>query len=105
VSSKACGDDEIAPDEFTTNHISLKAEPNPFSDNLIIEFSLPIDTKAKVEIYNLSGQRLATVFDGDVKAAVINKVKYIPAANCGCIIIYRLQTVQGTYYGKVMMVK
>ena len=48
---------------------------------------------------------MATLFEGDVKAADLTKVEYAPVTNCGCMVIYRLQTEQGTYYGKAVMVR
>ena len=84
---------------------SLHTYPNPFSDKLNIEFTLSEDSRVKLEIFDLAGQRLAVVFEGKVKAAELQKTEYHPAAGCNCMIIYRLQTYQGTYYGKAVMVR
>jgi len=63
------------------------------------------DSHAKLEIYNISGQRLAILFDGDVKAADMQKVEYIAGDVSGGVIIYRLQTEYGTWYDKAVMVR
>jgi len=88
-------EDEVRPDAY----------PNPFSDKLNIEFILAEDSRAKLEILSITGQRLATLFDGYVKAAELQRFAYAPAVNCACIVIYRLQTEQGTYYGKAVMAR
>jgi hypothetical protein len=84
---------------------SLQASPNPFTDKLNIEFSLASASRVRVEIFNVSGQRITTLFDGDVKADELKKIEYSPATNCDCMVIYRLQTEQGTYFGRAVMVK
>jgi len=84
---------------------SVRAYPNPFSDILNIEFTLQSDSKVKLEIFSVTGQRLATLFEGDVKAAELNRFEYNPVASCDCLIIYRLQTSQGAYYDRVVMVR
>ncbi|MCF7741428.1 MAG: T9SS type A sorting domain-containing protein, partial [Candidatus Marinimicrobia bacterium] len=43
--------------------INLKTYPNPFNSELTIEFQLPRNCHAKINIYNLLGQKIATVFD------------------------------------------
>jgi len=40
--------------------ISLKTYPNPFNDNVKIEFSLPESIPVTVEIYNETGKRIST---------------------------------------------
>ena len=59
----------------------------------------------KLEIFNVSGQKIATLFEGDVKAYETIKLKYLPANVSDGMIIYRLQTEDSTYYDKAVMVK
>lgn len=87
------------------NELTINAYPNPFSSNLNIEFTLPEDSRAKLEIFNLSGQRIATLFEGDVNAGEPQLFEFNPATSCHCMFIYRLQTEQGSYYGKAVMVR
>lgn len=83
--------------------VILKAYPNPFTDKLNIEFTLPEDSKATLEIYNMAGQKLSVIFNGNVKANEVNKVEYVPNNAAGNMIIYRLQTEKGIYINKGVM--
>jgi hypothetical protein len=42
--------------------------PNPFNPTTTISFSLPVSSNARVEIFNLLGQVVATPFDGHAEA-------------------------------------
>lgn len=44
--------------------------PNPFNPSTTIEFELPSRSKAKIEILNLLGQRIATIMDGEQDAGL-----------------------------------
>ena len=93
-------------ESFIVNEsVELIAYPNPFSENLNIEFTLAEDTRVKLEIFNLAGQKIATLFEGDVKASELQKFEYHPTSFSDGMIIYRLQTAQGIYYDKAVMVK
>lgn len=83
----------------------ISAYPNPFNDKLNIEFSLPEDSRAKLEIFNVAGQVIATLFDGEVKANEEYKFEFTPNGISRGVIFYRLQTETQTYYDKVVMMK
>ncbi len=83
----------------------IRAYPNPFSEKLNIEFSLAEDSRVKLEIFSVTGQRLAVLFEGDAKALELQQFEFNPASACDCMFIYRLQTEQGAYYGKAVMVR
>jgi len=46
---------------------NLQAFPNPFKGQTTIAFSLPETSKAKVTVYDLSGNEIAIIFDGVVQ--------------------------------------
>ncbi len=101
---KMSGEGSLNSKESAEDEISLRAYPNPFKDRLAIEFSLPEDSKARVDVFNAAGQKIATLFEGDVKAAEMQKIKFIPGTISGGMIIYRLQTEKTTRHGKAVMV-
>ena len=48
------------PDRFAL----LQNYPNPFNTTTIIKYSLPSESNVSIEIYNILGQRVVTIYDG-----------------------------------------
>lgn len=53
---------------YSPSNITLSAYPNPFTNSATIKFSLDHDSNATLEVYNLNGVKIATLFDGEIKA-------------------------------------
>ena len=69
---------------------SLKAYPNPFTDHVNFELQLQTDSKVRLEIYNISGAKLATIFDDIVLAYDRYQFEYTPEVMSSGMLIYRL---------------
>jgi len=52
------------PTEFNISGIY----PNPFNSTTTIRYSLPIPTHVSLEVYNLTGQQITTMFEGYLQA-------------------------------------
>ncbi len=83
----------------------FKVYPNPFKEKLNLEFSLNESSRAKLEVFNVSGQRIAVLFDGNAEANMLYKTQFNPDAQMSGIIYYRLQTDKRTYHNKAIMIK
>ncbi|MBI5474592.1 MAG: T9SS type A sorting domain-containing protein [Ignavibacteriae bacterium] len=84
---------EVAPREF-----ALKQNyPNPFNPETNIKFSVEETGRATLEIFNLLGQKVATLFDNVVEAGYYQTVKVDGAHLASGMYLYRLQT--GNYVG------
>jgi len=91
---------EIAP--VVTVEPTLRAYPNPFTERLTIEFSSANDTQAKLEIYSVTGAKLATLWDAPVTGGVLNKVEYVPNLVSSQMVFYHLTMDGKTQVGKVI---
>ncbi len=57
---KTGGDETIIPISG-----ELKAYPNPFAEQTLIEFSLPTDSKVWLSVYSIEGRKVAKLLEGD----------------------------------------
>jgi hypothetical protein len=60
------GSTDIKPEAFSLS----QNYPNPFNPTTSFEFTLPKSSHVKIDIFNIVGQKVATVVDGDMKAGV-----------------------------------
>jgi hypothetical protein len=59
-------EETIAPSEF----ILHQNYPNPFGRMTAIKYELPRKTHISLKVYNLSGQEIKTLIDGDIEAGI-----------------------------------
>lgn len=86
--------------------MSVTAYPNPFSEKTTIQIQSDDDyTNVSAEVYNLKGERVATLYNSSVDA---NKVYHweVDGSNLNAgIYIYRIVADGDTYHGKVILIK
>jgi len=51
-----------------SNKVTVTAYPNPFSDNISFEIEAKQPGKAILEVYSMAGQKLKTVYNGNINA-------------------------------------
>jgi hypothetical protein len=59
-----------------SKELTLGSYPNPFNPTTNIEFTLPENGYATLKIFNVIGQEVATLFNGQVEAGMYNKVTF-----------------------------
>ena len=47
-----------------TEYALLNCQPNPFNAVTLINYDLPVTSKVRVEVYNITGQQVAVLLDG-----------------------------------------
>ena len=69
---------------------ALKVYPNPFTDKVTFEFVSGRDAYGVLEIFNITGQKVARILDRPVEEGVMNRVEYSPEHKVSGMYIYRL---------------
>lgn len=73
----------------------VKAYPNPFNQTTTISFTFTENTTAVVEIFDVTGVKVATVFNGAVNANVDNKVVFDGSNEAAGVYLYKITTATG----------
>ena len=69
--------------------------PNPFNPTTTLEFGVPVDSKVKVEVYNILGQLIAVLVD-EVRQAGYYKVTFGSQSIPSGVYFYRMTARQTT---------
>ncbi|MDD8018267.1 MAG: T9SS type A sorting domain-containing protein [Bacteroidota bacterium] len=78
--------------------------PNPFNPSTTFRISLPESKHVQLSVYNMLGQKVATVVD-DLMQAGYNDVRFDGSSLASGIYIYRLQIEKEVRSGKMMLMK
>ncbi len=65
--------------------------PNPFNPSTTIKFSLPVDAKVKISVYNIVGEKVAEVINKDFSAGT-HKITFNAESLTSGIYFYRINT-------------
>lgn len=78
---------ENAPSEFKVSQNS----PNPFNPSTSVSFTIPREGKVKAEVFNISGQKVATLLNGEVTSgrhSIVWNASGVSAGTYFCMINY-----------------
>jgi hypothetical protein len=78
--------------------------PNPFNPTTVIAYTLPTSARVKLEVYNVVGQRVALLVDGEQGAGNHTAMWDASAVSSG-VYFYRLSTSDFTETRKMMLLK
>jgi hypothetical protein len=95
----------LLPSEFA----AYQNYPNPFNPITQVKFDLPVNSHVKLEIFNVLGQKVATVIEADMEAGfrsvVWNGTDDGGHQVASGIYFYKLQAGDHTFTRKMMMLK
>jgi len=92
-----------AADQFETSN--LKVYPNPFDDYVRFEFNSPEQAQAQIDIYDMTGRKVATVFESFIEGEVTYNAEFKPDGNTSTMYIYRMTMGHQILNGKVIYKK
>jgi hypothetical protein len=78
--------------------------PNPFNPSTQIQFEITRSQRVKVDIYNLTGQRVGTVADGIFDAGR-HSLHWQPKVLSSGVYFLRLEAGEGVLYRKMILLK
>lgn len=78
--------------------------PNPFNPSTVIRFALPVESKVILKVYNILGQEVATLVDGEMVAGY-HKVVFNANNLSSGVYFYRLDANKFSKTMKFMLVK
>ncbi|MFC2150689.1 aryl-sulfate sulfotransferase [Calditrichota bacterium] len=95
----------IRPVDFTLQGVY----PNPFNSTTTINFTLPTNLNTSLEIFDITGKRVKTLYQGNLNAG-FHRLSWGGDTELGSLVptgtyIYKLQTQAGTKAGQIQLVK
>ena len=90
---------------ISTEHLSVTTYPNPFTDKIKFSIVSPISGKASLDIYNVMGQKLATIYQGYLFAGRGEVVDYNVPSIYKSTLIYTLKVGDKQVNGKLIQIK
>ncbi len=93
--------ENTAPHEFAL----FQNYPNPFNPSTEIKFSVGENGRATLEVFNILGQKVATLFDGVAQAGQYYKVKLDGTNLASGVYLYKLQSGARSDVKKLLLLK
>ena len=80
----------------------LKVYPNPFNDRVRFEFISPEAVDAQIDIYDVNGRMVETIFKSPVESNVLNNAEFKSKSDIRVMYMYRVTLGSKVYTGKVL---
>ena len=82
--------------------VNVKVYPNPFDERLLFEFTSPETAYTRIEIYDMTGRHVETVFDQLAEAGIKYSAEFKPEKVISAMYIYRITMGEAIYIGKAL---
>jgi hypothetical protein len=74
---------------LNSNRLTATAYPNPYNDKVRFTMQSPVSGQGSLEVFNMLGQRLATIYQGFIEAGKTRVVEFnVPDVNRTNLIYY-----------------
>ena len=91
--------------ENETQETPINIYPNPFSNTTTLQFVLPENDNVKIDIIDISGKQIQTLFNGDVNKDQQYTVSFNGEKLATGIYMYKMTTLNDVYTGKIILIK
>ncbi|MDP8229382.1 MAG: T9SS type A sorting domain-containing protein, partial [Candidatus Electryoneaceae bacterium] len=92
------------PASFPSNFVLHPPYPNPFNSTTTISYTIPISSQLSLQLYDLSGRRVMTLFDGYQEAGIHSTTMTATDLPSGLYFL-SLEASEQTFTRKVMLIK
>ncbi len=92
------------PVSTPTTYSLMQNYPNPFNPSTTIRFTIPEKVQVRLEVYNLIGQKVATLINGELNAGQYS-VEFNGAGLTSGIYLYRIQAGNFVSVKKMLLLK
>jgi hypothetical protein len=94
----------------TSKHIPklitvYQSYPNPFNPSTTIEFTLLVNSRVTVKVFNVLGKEIATLLDEERSSGVVHRIQFDAAGLTSGVYFYHLTAQNATQVGKLVLVK
>ncbi len=79
--------------------------PNPFNDRVYFDLQWPADAATRLDILDITGATLKTVFEGKITRGQLMRLEYVPQELVTKMILYRLAVGEKVFTGKLLFKK
>ena len=93
--------DTNLPTDFTLS----QNYPNPFNPSTTLQFGLPEASQVRLEIFNMLGQKVATILDNELKQAGFHSVQFDARSLSSGMYIYRIQAGDFVQTNRMLLIK
>lgn len=97
---QAQGQTALMPTEYSLS----QNYPNPFNATTVIEYALPIESHVKLQVYNILGRKVATLFDEKQQPGYKSVVWDASGVSSG-LYFYRLTAGNEVFSERMMLLK
>lgn len=88
-----------------TPAVQVKAYPNPFVDRVSFTLRSAVSGNAMLELYDISGRKIAVPFTGTMQAGVAHTLSYTVPSGINGMLIYRFRVGGKTVEGKLVSLR
>ncbi len=79
--------------------------PNPFNPSTTLQFGLPEASQVRLEVFNLLGQKVATLLENDLKQAGWHSIQFDAMNLSSGVYIYRIRAGEFVQTKRMMLIK